>query len=190
MTEPIVCPGDRLAATSEFAGGDGTYTKDRFVFASLTGVRTSVFSKTEGSESKPVISVLKRGAVPLVPKKQDIVTAQVTKITPRLVATDILCVGNRPLPDERFQGVIRLEDVRAAEIDKVQIALCFRPGDIVKAEVVSLGTSRDYYLSTAQNHLGVVYAKSLAGVPMVPVNWQEMQCPQTKAIEKRKVAKA
>ncbi len=36
---------------SEFAGGDGTYTKDRFVFAALTGVRTSVFSKTEGSES-------------------------------------------------------------------------------------------------------------------------------------------
>lgn len=59
--------------------------------------------------------------------------------------------------------VCRLEDVRAAEIDKVQIASCFRPGDIVKAEVVSLGTSRDYYLSTAQNHLGVVYAKSLAG---------------------------
>lgn len=57
----------------------------------------------------------------------------------------------------------RLEDVRAAEIDKVQIASCFRPGDVVKAEVVSLGTSRDYYLSTAQNHLGVVYAKSLAG---------------------------
>ena len=61
------------------------------------------------------------------------------------------------------ESVRRLEDVRAAEIDKVQIASCFRPGDIVKAEVVSLGTSRDYYLSTAQNHLGVVYAKSLAG---------------------------
>jgi len=24
---------------------------------------------------------------------------------------------------------------------------------------------------------------------MVPVSWQEMQCPQTKAVEKRKVAK-
>jgi hypothetical protein len=36
---------------SEFAGGDGTYTKDRFVFASLTGVRTNIFSKAEGSES-------------------------------------------------------------------------------------------------------------------------------------------
>ena len=65
---------------------------------------------------------------------------------------------------EQVQHVRRLEDVRATEIDKVQIANCFRPGDIIKAEVVSLGTSRDYYLSTAQNHLGVVYAKSLAGI--------------------------
>lgn len=137
-----------------------------------------------------MISVSKAGTLLLVPKKQDVVTVKVTKITPRLVATDILCVGNQPLSDEKFTGIIRLEDVRAAEIDKVQIASCFRPGDVVKAEVVSLGTSRDYYLSTAQNHLGVVYAKSLAGVPMVPISWQEMQCPQTKAVEKRKVAKA
>ena len=30
---------------------------------------------------------------------------------------------------------------------------------------------------------------SAAGHPMVPLSWQEMQCPQTKAVEKRKVAK-
>ena len=29
----------------------------------------------------------------------------------------------------------RAQDVRAAEIDKVEIAACFRPGDIVRAEV-------------------------------------------------------
>ena len=78
---------------------------------------------------KPVISVIKAGTLPLVPKKQDVVTAkasfskltgllgcwsceltlslQVTKITPRLVSTDILCVGNRPLSDEKFTGIIR-----------------------------------------------------------------------------------
>lgn len=28
-----------------------------------------------------------------------------------------------------------------------------------------------------------------AGVPMVAINWQEMQCPQTKVLERRKVAK-
>jgi exosome complex component CSL4 len=45
---------------------------------------------------------------------------------------------------------------------------CFRPGDIVRAEVISLGDSRSYYLSTAKNELGVVYAKSLAGGPALP----------------------
>ena len=43
--------------------------------------------------------------------------------------------------------------------------------------------------STARNELGVVYARSVAGAPMVPISWQEMQCPRTQAIENRKVAK-
>jgi exosome complex RNA-binding protein Csl4 len=40
---------------------------------------------------------------------------------------------------------------------------CFRPGDIVRAEILSLGDQRSYYLTTAKNELGVVYAKSVAG---------------------------
>jgi len=28
-----------------------------------------------------------------------------------------------------------------------------------------------------------------AGVQMVPISWQEMQCPQSRLVEKRKVAK-
>lgn len=43
--------------------------------------------------------------------------------------------------------------------------------------------------STARNELGVVYARSPVGAPMVPISWQEMQCPRTKAVEQRKVAK-
>ena len=40
---------------------------------------------------------------------------------------------------------------------------CFRPGDVVRAKVVSLGDARSYFLSTAEKELGVVYAKSVAG---------------------------
>lgn len=32
-------------------------------------------------------------------------------------------------------------------------------------------------------------SRPAAGVPMVAISWQEMQCPQTKAVENRKVAK-
>ena len=64
----------------------------------------------------------------------------------------------------RHWGVpgFRLQDVRATEIDKVVIYDCFRPGDIVRAEVLSLGDARSYYLTTAKNELGVVYARSAA----------------------------
>ena len=54
---------------------------------------------------------------------------------------------------------------------------------------MSLGDARSYYLSTAKTHLGVTYARSAAGHVMIPISWQQMQCPITKAKEYRKVAK-
>jgi exosome complex RNA-binding protein Csl4 len=81
------------------------------------------------------------------------------------------------------------QDVRATEIDKVDMTKCFRPGDIVKAKVISLGDARQYYLSTAAAECGVRWAKSEAGAIMTPLSWQEMQCPLTGAKESRKCAK-
>ena len=46
---------------------------------------------------------------------------------------------------------------------QVEIYSSFRPGDLVRAQVVSLGDSRSYFLSTARNDCGVVYAKSTSG---------------------------
>ena len=40
--------------------------------------------------------------------------------------------------------------MRATEIDKVVVYDCFRPGDVVRAEVLSLGDARSYYLTTAK----------------------------------------
>jgi exosome complex component CSL4 len=55
---------------------------------------------------------------------------------------------------------------------------------------LSLGDSRSYYLTTAKNELGVVYAKSAtSGAPMVPISWEEMQDPESQVVEKRKIAK-
>jgi exosome complex RNA-binding protein Csl4 len=39
--------------------------------------------------------------------------------------------------DGEWQGLIRVQDVRATEKDKVKIFESFRPGDIVRAMVVS-----------------------------------------------------
>jgi exosome complex RNA-binding protein Csl4 len=39
--------------------------------------------------------------------------------------------------EAEWQGLIRVQDVRATEKDRVRIYESFRPGDVVRAEVVS-----------------------------------------------------
>lgn len=39
-------------------------------------------------------------------------------------------------PGEEFTGVIRTQDVRATEKDRVKIGDCFRGGDVVRGVVV------------------------------------------------------
>lgn len=64
------------------------------------------------------------------------------------------------------------KDIRATEVDKAEVAASLRPGDIIRARVISLGDSTQYFLSTAENELGVRWAKSSAGAIMVPISWQ------------------
>jgi len=80
-----------------------------------------------------------------------------------MATVSILVVDSQPCR-EPFRGVIRVQDIRATEKDKVQINKSFRPGDVVLAQVISLGDARSYYLSTARNELGVVFAESEAGM--------------------------
>lgn len=97
---------------------------------------------------------------------------------------------NHSSTDElRFQALIRKEDVRAVEKDRVVMDEMFRVGDIVRGSVLSLGDQSFYYLSTARNDLGVVMARSEAGNMMFPVSWKEMRDPVTGSGEQRKVAR-
>ncbi|KAJ5489123.1 hypothetical protein N7539_004013 [Penicillium diatomitis] len=97
---------------------------------------------------------------------------------------------NHSSTDElRFQALIRKEDVRAVEKDRVVMDEMFRVGDIIRGSVLSLGDQSFYYLTTARNDLGVVMARSEAGNMMFPVSWKEMRDPVTGAGEQRKVAR-
>ncbi|KAI9375245.1 exosome component EXOSC1/CSL4-domain-containing protein [Aspergillus egyptiacus] len=97
---------------------------------------------------------------------------------------------NHSSSDElRFQALIRKEDVRAVEKDRVVLDEMFRVGDIVRGTVISLGDQSFYYLTTARNDLGVVMARSETGNMMFPVSWKEMRDPITGASEQRKVAR-
>jgi len=182
----VVCiPGDKLGNVNEYESGPGTYILGNYVYASVVGLQRI---SEEQKEGKPVIEIAHDKPPSLVPQLGDLVTARVTRINTRFAHVEILTVGNAT-PSETFPGTIRTRDVREFEIDTVEIHKSFRPGDIVRATVISLGDSKSYYLSTAKNELGVILANSTAGAIMVPISWQEMQCPITRAKELRKVAK-
>ena len=128
----------------------------------------------------------KENVIPLV---NTIVTGIVSKITQRYAKVELITVENKLLT-ESFSGLIRKIDVRSTNVDSVEMYECYRPGDIVRAKVISLGDARSYYLTTAGVHFGVVSAKSATmNKTMIPVSWEKMKCPVTGLEEKRKVAK-
>lgn len=71
--------------------------------------------------------------------------------------------------------MIRVQDIRATEIDKVKMSESYRVGDIVRGVVISLGDERTYFVGTGKNEYGVVLARSEGGDNMVPVSWREMR---------------
>ncbi|MQM09300.1 hypothetical protein Taro_042167 [Colocasia esculenta] len=188
--DDLVTPGEFLGEASQLVAGRGAYLSPdgRRIFASLTGRRTVVPPQPGSLDRRATVEVVGHKAHGAVPRPGSVVIGRVTKVMARMASVDIMCVDSKSVR-EKFTGIIRQQDVRATEIDKVDIYLSFRPGDIVRALVLSLGDARAYYLSTAKNELGVVSAQSIAGATMVPISWTEMQCPLTGQVEHRKVAK-
>ncbi|KAF5706627.1 exosomal core csl4 [Fusarium globosum] len=198
----VALPGNILGPVTKFAPGPGTHVYGGNVVSSLLGrVTVTPPTKTPGpqkrlnkitapaTEELATISVARHGHKrEILPDVENIVLARVLRLMPKQAIVVIQQVGDTVLQTE-WQGVIRVQDVRATEKDKVKIYESFKPGDIVRAQVISLGDQANYYLSTASNELGVVMATSEAGNDMVPISWKEYRDPETGICEPRKVAK-
>lgn len=112
--------------------------------------QTLAQAKAGGAPELPTVSV-SRGAGrkqrEVLPQVGNVVLCRVTRITPRQAVVAILVCGDTVLEAE-WQGVIRVQDVRATEKDRVKIYESFRPGDIVRASVVSSLLSFFYAIPT------------------------------------------
>ena len=120
---------------------------------------------------------------------------RVVRISPQNAIVEIQVAENvGPLQQQssassQYEGAIRMEDIRSGATEQIQIEECFRPNDLVACRIISLGDPRRYFLSTAETELGVIKATTSKGVPMIPVSWKEMECPETGIRELRKCAK-
>ncbi|KAJ2769882.1 hypothetical protein IWQ57_002913 [Coemansia nantahalensis] len=192
----VVTPGRRLGLANEYEAGSGTYVRNGIIYSSILGARTVVAAAAAaggdaGQEGggKATLGVSRRNAKFAIPVIGSEVLCRVVRMNPRAASVAIIMVGSTPCQED-FAGTVRVQDIRATEKDLVQMTASFRPGDIIRAEVISLGDQRSYYLATTKNEHGVVFAQSAHGNAMVPISWEEMQDPKTKVVEKRKCAKS
>ena len=165
----IVIPGQFLGPSSKYQPGSGTHLHNGNLYASVVGtvVTIEATSKQGGPQKRlnritvpepqmlPTISVRRSldKSKSRLPEKREVlpevgktVLCRVMRITPRQAVVAILVVNDSVL-DGEWQGVIRSQDVRATEKDKVKIYDSFRPGDIVRAQVVSVARVVSIYFS-------------------------------------------
>ena len=154
----IAVPGQLLGPASELLPGPGTHIHNSRLYASILGpISKTTPPKPQGPSKRltkitPVepailttvsierdisISSAKDGnkKAEVIPEVNSTVLCKVTRIAPKQASVSILVVGETVL-DGEWQGMIRTQDVRATEKDKVKIFESFRPGDIVRAVVV------------------------------------------------------
>ena len=149
-------PGRVLGPVSRYAPGNGTHVHEGSVVSSIMGhVSVVAAAKAPGPakrlnkitaptaaaasrDSLPTISVARQGRRgEVLPDVGNVVLARVLRLMPKQAIVTIQQVGDTVLQTE-WQGVIRVQDVRATEKDKVKIHESFKPGDIVRAQVVSI----------------------------------------------------
>lgn len=152
-------PGDVLDSADEYGIGHGAYrSSDGITRASLVG-KVVVDQSTSGSFSGPAVTVNRRMTINVVNKDfiplddlvltvGDKVLCRVIRINAYQAYVDILTVGDQVL-QYIAKGLIRREDIRSREVDQVVVRDFFRGGDIVRAVVISLGDSKQYFLSTS-----------------------------------------
>ena len=214
--EPIsmvaALPGDVVGSTNTHLAGPGTHIWNSKICASILGPLSTISPSSKSSKPTMTISrtPIKSSTQPLkwntLPALNSTVLCRITRVQQRQASASVLVVDPSPtvlIPeslahltittssaeDVCFSAVLRREDVRLTEKDKVVMNECYRVGDIVRATVISLGDEKNYYISTGGNEFGVVLARSEEGNAMVPASWKEMKDSITGKVESRKVAK-
>ncbi|PAV78655.1 hypothetical protein WR25_15462 [Diploscapter pachys] len=187
----VVIPGESLFPSAEdLRPGKGTYELHGHIYSSLLGY-VYVREDTTDSRNIRVIEVRRNEErhQHVSPHIGAIVTAKVINIGPRYAKCQLLSVEDTILGGD-YTALLRKEDIRSTERDKIEISECVLPGDILLARVISFGdTVTSFLISTAEEQLGVVMATGETGEKMMTKDWNTVQGVETGRVETRKIAK-
>jgi exosome complex component CSL4 len=186
----FVIPGDLVEEASLHKCDFGTFQENNSVYSSVVGFLQLENSLANEKAIVRVVDSSRTDTATQIPKVGSVVIGRVTRISYNVVSVSILMFdGGLPLASKGYSGQLRRENIAQSEVDALKIEDCFKPGDIIKAEIVSLGDARNYVLSVLQPIYGVIQAKSPSSNTLLePVSLSTMKDPSTGEVFKRKVA--
>lgn len=185
----FVYPGDLIDIDlCNIRAGEGTYMKNNLLYSSLVGNVSVTEDFASGVKNVCVKShrVHNNECDAIINVGQSVL-CKVVKLQMNQAIMDIIAVVKKydgdkynKIDEPEFlelravpRGVVRREDIRLSEVDKLVVGECFHIGDIVRATVLSLGDARQYILSTAAAEYGVLWAVNKTNNNiMTPLNWK------------------
>ncbi len=175
-TQELVFPGTQLAVTEEFLGGSGTYSTDRFIFASVIG---NVVIDVEKHE----ISVVPKPKSAVIPKNGDIFVGSVVNASRQMVTVAIYFINNSEI-NPTFTLVIHVSQVSKEYLETVDEGIRF--GDIIRGKIIDAKTI-PLQGSLIGSQLGVVLAScSICGGKLDKIGRDRLKCVQCNQTERRK----
>jgi exosome complex component CSL4 len=178
--EQFVLPGEKLGVAEEFLPGIGAYEEDGFIFASLVG------QSRYDTKSKHVFVIPSMG-MPPVPKSGDIVLCEIVDIKEKMAHVEIVAIRGHEGRTIVGSTRARIYITQMAKRYVNRISSEFAINDIVRARVNDVRKD-PLELSTADNELGVLFAKCSKCRTPLEINGKSLQCPNCQHIETRKLA--
>jgi exosome complex component CSL4 len=173
----LVLPGERLGVIEEFIPDAGTFVKDGVIYSKIIG-RSLVDLQNRKVSVYPVV----KGVV--VPKVSTVVIGQIGNAQSDNVLVKIFRIGNKKLSGN-FGGILHVSDVSDRYVD--QISDVCKPGDIIKAKVIS-EKNQVFHLSMNDKGLGVVYGFCSRCGTLLEQQGYDLKCPKDGNVEGRKIA--
>jgi len=118
-----------------------------------------------------------------VPQIGSVVSGQVLDVKSKKAILRISQIEKKSLSGF-FTGILHISDVSPSYVDTM-LSVC-KTGDIMKAKVIS-DKNRTFYLSTAEENLGVIYAFCSRCGHVLQLGKQGMRCSRCGNVERRKV---
>jgi len=173
----LVLPGERLGVIEEFIPDAGTFVKDGVIYSKIIG-RSLVDLQNRKVSVYPVV----KGVV--VPKVSTVVIGQIGNAQSDNDLVKIFRIVNKKLSCN-FGGILHVSDVSDRYVD--QISDVCKPGDIIKAKVIS-EKNQVFHLSMNDKGLGVVYGFCSRCGTLLEQQGYDLKCPKDGNVEGRKIA--